>query len=93
MRKIKEMLRLRFEQGLGVRQIARSLSVSHCTVSDLLGRTEVAGLAWPLPGGLEEAALEALFRRRWRFSLGKGVGSGPAGVQGMPQVLEECSQI
>jgi hypothetical protein len=33
MRKIKEMLRLHFEVGLSNREIARSLSVSHSTVS------------------------------------------------------------
>jgi transposase len=43
-RKVKEMLRLRF---------------AHSTVSDLLGRAAAAGLGWPLPDGLEEAALEA----------------------------------
>jgi DNA-binding transcriptional regulator LsrR (DeoR family) len=48
-RKIKEMLRLHFEVGLTNRQIARSLSVSHSTVNDLLGRFQVAGLDWPLP--------------------------------------------
>ncbi len=59
MRKVKEILRLHFELGLRVRQIARSLSVSHSTVSDLLGRAQAAGLTWPLPEGLDEAALEA----------------------------------
>jgi transposase len=58
-RKIKEMLRLHFEVGLTNRQIARSLSVSHSTVNDLLGRFQVAGLDWPLPEDLDEAALEA----------------------------------
>jgi len=32
--------------------------VSHSTVNDLLGRFQVAGLCWPLPPGLDEAALE-----------------------------------
>jgi len=60
MRKIKEMLRLHFEVGLSNREIARSLSVSHSTVSDLLGRFQVAGMAWPLPEDVDEAALEAV---------------------------------
>jgi len=59
MRKIKEMLRLHFEVGLTNRQIARSLSVSHSTVNDLLGRFQVAGLNWPLPEDRDEATLEA----------------------------------
>jgi transposase len=59
MRKIKEMLRLHFEQGISNREIARSLSVSHSTVNDLLGRFQAAGLCWPLPRDLDEPALEA----------------------------------
>ncbi len=60
MRKLKEMLRLHFEVGLSNREIARSLSVSHSTVNDLLGRLQVAGLGWPLPAELDEVALEAM---------------------------------
>jgi hypothetical protein len=60
MRKIKEMLRLHFEVGLSRREIARSLSVSHSTVNDLLGRFRSAGMTWPLPGNVDEAALEAV---------------------------------
>ena len=60
MRKVKEILRLRWGLGLGVRQIARSCSVSHSTVSEVLTRAEAVGLSWPLPEGLDEAALEAM---------------------------------
>ncbi len=59
MRKLKEMLRLHFELGLSNREIARSLGVSHSTVGDLLGRLRAAAVVWPLPAGLDEAALEA----------------------------------
>ncbi len=59
MRKVKEILRLRLSLGLGVRQIARSCSVSHSTVSEILTRAETAGLSWPLPEDLDEAALES----------------------------------
>lgn len=44
MRKAKEILMLRLGLGLGVRQIARSCSVSHSTVSEILTRAETAGL-------------------------------------------------
>lgn len=40
MRKTKEILRLRYEVGLGNRQIARSLSIAHSTVADILRRAE-----------------------------------------------------
>lgn len=67
MRKIKEILRLRWAAGLGVRQIARSCNLSHSTVSDYLARAQAAGLSWPLPEHLDDAALEnLLFRPKGR---------------------------
>lgn len=59
MRRIKEALRLRYACGLGIRQVARSLSLSHSTVSELLQRVAAAGLAWPLPEDMDESTLEA----------------------------------
>jgi transposase len=60
MRKIKEVLRLRFELGMGQRQIARSCSIGQATVSGYLRRAEAAGLRWPLPEDWDEAKLNAL---------------------------------
>jgi transposase len=59
MRKIREVLRLRWECGLTHRAIARSCSISHSTVGEYLQRAEAAGLRWPIPAGLDE---ETLFR-------------------------------
>jgi transposase len=60
MRKIKEVLRLRFELGLTNRQVAGSCGISHAAVADYLRRAEAAGLGhWPLPADLDEANLEA----------------------------------
>jgi len=59
MRRIREMLRLHFEQGLSQRAMAQSVSVSRSTVSELLGRFKSLGLTWPLPPGLDDATLEA----------------------------------
>lgn len=62
MRKIRDVLRLRFENGLSERVIARSLSLSNGAVNSYLQRARMAGLGWPLPSGLDDAALElALF--------------------------------
>ena len=62
MRKTKEVLRLRFELGLGLRQIARSCSLGLGTVHEYLERAKIAGISWPLPEGWDEAKLEsALF--------------------------------
>jgi transposase len=58
-RKVREILRLKFELGLENRQIARSCSIPHSSVANYLKRAEAAGLTWPLPSGLDEAALNA----------------------------------
>jgi transposase len=57
MRKIREVLRLKWECGLTNRAIARSCSISHSTVGEYLQRAEAAGLSWPLPVDLDEDAL------------------------------------
>jgi transposase len=60
MRKIKEVLRLTFERGLSQRQVAASCSVAQSTVIEYLRRARKAGLSWPLPEDLGEAALEGM---------------------------------
>jgi len=65
MRKIKEVIRLRFELRLGQRAIARACSISQTTVHDYLKGAAVAGIAWPLPEGWDEQRVEqALFGER-----------------------------
>ena len=59
MRKTKEVLRLRFEVGLGLRQIARSCSIGLGTVHDYLQRAEAAGVTWPLREDWDDNRLEA----------------------------------
>jgi transposase len=62
MRKIREVLRLKWECGLSNRAIARSCSISHSTVGEYVRRAEEAGLSWPLPADLDEDRLfELLF--------------------------------
>ena len=58
MRKIKEVLRLKFELHLKNREIARSCLIPHSTVANYLRRAGAAGLSWPLPPEVDEAALE-----------------------------------
>ena len=60
MRKIRELLRLRWENHLPQRAISQSLKLSQASVSDYLNRARRAGLSWPLPDGLDDARLEAL---------------------------------
>jgi len=65
MRKLKEVLRLRFELKLGYQQIGRSCSIGVSTVHKYLKRAEAAGITWPLPGDWNEARVEAMvFPRR-----------------------------
>ncbi len=60
MRKIREVLRLRFAQGLSQRAIGRSLGLSTGAVNGYLNRARLAGLSWPLADGLDDVRLEAL---------------------------------
>lgn len=59
MRKIKEVIRLTFEEGRSRREIARSLNIGRTTVGEYLARAREAGLGWPLPEGYDDARLEA----------------------------------
>jgi transposase len=58
MRKIKEIVRLKLDCQLSVRQIARSCDVARSTVDDYLQRVEAARLDWPTVAGLTETELE-----------------------------------
>jgi transposase len=65
MRKIREVLRLRFELGLGQRAIARACSISQSTVHEYLHRAAAAGVVWPLGEEWDEQRVEqALFGER-----------------------------
>lgn len=59
MRKIREVLRLRWEHRVNVREIALSVGIGRTTVGEYLNRAKAAGLAWPLP---EETRDEDLAR-------------------------------
>jgi IS30 family transposase len=58
-RKIRDVLRLKFETGVGERQIAASLGVARSTVQEALRRAREAGFTWPLPPELTEVVLLA----------------------------------
>jgi transposase len=62
MRKIKEVLRLKWGLGLSARQVGASLRISHSTVGECLKRAEQAGLDWAHVEGMTEAEItEQLF--------------------------------
>ena len=58
MRKIKEVLRLRFELQLGQREIARACSISQGAVHNYLKKAAAAGIGWPPPEDWDEERIE-----------------------------------
>lgn len=60
MRKIKEVLRLKFEARLSHERIAAASGVSKGAVSNYVQRAVQKSLGWPLPADLDDAALERL---------------------------------
>ena len=76
MRKIKEVLRLCWGNGLSKRKTAGSCGISRPAVDEYLRRAEEAGLSWPLPADLDDGALERL--------LFPAAPTLPAQVRGLP---------
>ncbi len=64
MRKIKEVLRLKYDCSLSEREIARSCQVSRSTVADYLMKARAAGVSWPEAAALTESQLE-----EWLFPI------------------------
>lgn len=60
MRKIVEVLRLKFEAGLSHERIAAATRVSKGAVTKYVQRASAAGIGWPLPAAMDDAQLEAL---------------------------------
>lgn len=59
MRQINEVLRLKFQSQLSVREIARSCGLPTSTVGDYLKRAEAAQVRWPLPADLTQEQLQS----------------------------------
>ena len=79
MRKIREILRLKYEVGLSHRAIAQAMTVGVGTVSSYLERDRLAALGWPLDQEMDDAALEL---RRF------GVRQLPTSVRPQPEVAQ-----
>src|SRR5665647_893427 len=65
MKKIREMLRLRFASArpLTHREIAKSCNTSASTVGECLARCRKANVVWPLPESMTDSQLErAVYR-------------------------------
>ena len=64
MRKIKDVLRLKFEAKLSHERIAAATGISKGAVTNYVQRAVQKGLGWPLPAGLDEVQLEGLLFRQ-----------------------------
>lgn len=60
--KLKEIIRLKHEANLSLRQIADSTGVSKTVISKYLQRAEDAGLAWPLPVEVDDSKLQTILQ-------------------------------
>src|ERR1700712_3519709 len=62
MRRIKQLLTMRFGAGASTREIARELGIAPSTVREYLGRAAAAGIGWPLAADItDESLLARLF--------------------------------
>ena len=60
MKKITEVLRLKYAARLSHEKIARACGLSKGAVGKYVSATQALGITWPLPDGVDQARLEAL---------------------------------
>ena len=60
MRRIRDVLRMKYGNGMSERTIARALSISNGSVNSYLQRCRLAGLGWPLSDDIDDTTLERL---------------------------------
>ncbi len=58
MRKVREVLRLKYACGASARVIAQSVGIGRSAVAEYIRRAAVIGITWPIPAELDDAALE-----------------------------------
>jgi transposase len=71
MRKIKEVLRLKFEADLSHERIAAATGVSKGAVTKYVQRARGVELSWPLPVAMDDAKLEAVLFPRTAPLVGR----------------------
>lgn len=87
MRKIKEILRLRYDLGLRQDQIARSCNIGQATVHRYLERFAATGLGWPPATDCDEARLEKLLFATRR---GRPAGREDRPAPDLPRCTTNC---
>jgi hypothetical protein len=58
MRKVREVLRLKYACGASDRVIARSVGIGRTAIAEYIRRAAVVGITWPVPAELDDTALE-----------------------------------
>jgi transposase len=58
MRKIREVLRLKYVCGASDRVISRSVGIGRTAIAEYVRRAAVIGISWPIPEDLDDTALE-----------------------------------
>jgi transposase len=58
MRKIREVLRLKYACGASDRVICRSLGIGRTAIAEYVRRAAVIGITWPIPEEIDDTALE-----------------------------------
>jgi len=58
MRKVREVLRLKYSCGASARVIAQSVGIGRTAVAEYIRRAAVIGITWPIPIEFDDAALE-----------------------------------
>lgn len=87
MRQLIEILRLKHQHQLSIRQIALSCRIAPSTVGDYLLRAEQAGLVWPLPEGVSEEELER------RLFATPAPSAPPPGTRSLPDWAQIHSEL
>jgi DNA-binding transcriptional regulator LsrR (DeoR family) len=77
MRKIREVMRLKYDRGLSHRQISAAVGISRSSVSEYLDRAERTGLTWEIAQTLSDAEVE----QRLFHYLGRHEGNVPLSVE------------
>jgi transposase len=58
MRKIREVLRLKYACGASERVIARSVGIGRTAIGEYIRRAAAIGITWPIPDDLDDTTLE-----------------------------------
>jgi transposase len=88
MRRVREILRYRFAEGLGHKVISYRVGAAPSTVRETLRRAAAAGLMWPLDEAMTDAVLEAVLYN----ASGKKTGHRRGVEPNWPQVHRDLKR-